>query len=509
MSVKLHQQDTFDIIMSAVNKVVNLIKPTYGPASNKVIISKVTHRMTVDDGVQIARDIELEDPAENAVLNVIRETAVRTNDRVGDGTTGAMIMLQSIMNEVSQLPNRDGAKIEKELKKGVEEAKTQLLAMAKPVNSKEELRKVARISFDDETISEVIADTWHRIGKEGVVTVDRSGTMETFADVTEGVTMNRGFISPYMVSNPQRMEAVVEKPLILLTDQRLTEVKDVLPLMNKLVEKQIYNLVVVCETMEGAALSTTIVNKVQGKFNLVAISVPPGDKEEFLKDLGVMLGAKVFSEKKGDKLELVEIADLGKAERFIARREESVIISPKGKRSEISKAINDLRASLSSTKSQHDKQWIEKRIAFFAGKVAVVKVGAATENEERALRYKVEDAVNATQAAFKGGVVCGAGLSLSRLTTSSSLLNQALQTPFKQLKLNVGIENHRLLKDDEAINAVSGEIGKFMSVGVIDPVDVLIAALESAVSIASLLVTTKGMIVEQPKHIPENAESHA
>lgn len=498
-TIKINQKNTFDIICSAVDKTVDLIKPTYGPAANKVIISKVTHKLVVDDGVQIARDLELADPSENAVLNVVREVAVRTNDRVGDGTTGALIMLQAIIKSIASRPGRDGAKIEKELKKASDEARDQLLAQAKKIKSKDELLKVARISFDDPKVSEIIADTWFKLGKDGIVTVDRSGTMETFAEVTEGITMNRGYVSPYMVTNPQRMEAVVEKPHILITDYRLTETGDILPIMNKLAQKQIVNLVLICENIEQSALATAIVNKMQGKFNLIAVNAPKDQGQTFLEDVAMLTGAKLFSEKKGDKLENAEINDLGRAGRFISRRSESVIIEPKGKRTDIMKALADLNMAHSSSADESEKKDLQKRIAIFSNKIAVIKVGAATENEERALRYKVEDAVNAVHAAFQGGVVCGAGLGLSRLETSSEILNEALQAPFRQLKLNMGIEKHRELKEDEAINAVSGKIGKYLEVGVIDPVDVLIAQIESAVSIASLLITTNGMIVEEPK----------
>jgi len=488
--------ETQETIYSAVTKAAEMVKPTFGPAGNKAIISRFTHGMVIDDGVQILRDLEFEDPNENAALKVIKETAIRTNDRAGDGTTGSMIMLEALMKAIRERPNQAPHITEKELKKGMEEAREQLMKSARPVKTKEELLKVARISFDNPEIAEIIADTWFQMGPDGVVTVDRSGTMDTFASVTEGITMNRGYISPYMITNPQRMEGVIEKPYILLTDYRLTEVNDILPIMNKLVEKQILSLVLICENLEQNALSTAIVNKMQGKFNLIAINLPAGDRQTNLEDIGVMLGATVFSEKKGNRLENVEIKDLGRATKFVARRTESVIIGPRGKKEDINKAIADLRMAHDGSTDEREKSELERRVATFSNKVAVIKVGAATENEERALKYKVEDAINAVQGAYKGGVVCGAGLGLARLETSSAILNEALKAPFKQLKLNMGIDTHRELKDGEAINAVSGKIGKYMEVGVIDPVQVLIAGIESAVSIASILITATRMIVE-------------
>lgn len=500
MNIQLIQEDTFKVIRSAVNKTVNLIKPTYGPAANKVIISKVLNKMVVDDGVQIARDLELPDPVENAVLNVIRETAIKTNDRVGDGTTSSLIMLQAIIEEVAKMQRRDGHKIQKELKAGFESAQKQLLKMARPIKSKDDLLKVARNAFDNAELAELIADTWHKLGKDGVVTIDRSGTMESFAEVTEGITMNRGFISPYMITNPNRMEAVVEKPYILLTDYRMTETGDILGIMDKLAQKQILNLVVICDNIENSALATAIVNKMQGKFNLVAVNIPSGgEKHAVLEDICMMIGGRVFTEKKGDKLETAEISDLGRADRFIAHRTDSVIIGPRGNKANLAKAVSELKLAIGMTTGEVEKKQYERRLALFTNKVAVIKIGGATENEVNVLKYKVDDAVHATQAAFKGGVVSGAGLALTSLKTSSKILNAALQIPFKQLLENTGTEMVRELKPEEAINVITGKIGKYMEVGVIDPVDVLIAGLESAVSIASLLVTTSGIICEPPQ----------
>jgi len=507
MSVQVHQKDVFEIIKNAVNKTVDLIKPTFGPASNKVIISKLTHGMVVDDGVQIARDLEFTDPAENAIMKVVRETAIKTNDRVGDGTTGALILVQAIFNRIAKLARRDTRKIEKELKVAFDECKEQLLKSSKPVKTKEELLKVAMISFDDKKIAKIISEAWHTLGENGVLTVDRSGTMETFTELTEGITINRGYVSPYMITNPQRMEAIIEKPYILITDYRLTEANDVIGIMNQLAAKQILNLVIICDNIEQNALATLVINKVQGKFNCIAINAPSGDNQTvMLEDMALMTGGKFFSEKKGDKLDSVKIENLGRAERFISRRNESVIIGPRGKRPEIAKVIFSLKSAMQDEKREKEKNEIKNRLAKFSNKIGVVKVGAPTENEVNALRYKVEDAINAVHAAFKGGVVAGGGISLANLQTSSDILNEALKVPFQQLKTNVGLDEHRELKEGEAINVVTGEIGQWQKVGVMDPVDVLIAQIESAVSIASLLITTTGIIVEDPKQIKMEQE---
>ena len=493
---------TFDAILSTVKKAASFVKPTFGPSSNKVLISKQTHRLAVDDGVQILRDLELPDAVENAILKEVRETSIKTNDRAGDGTTGSFIVLEAIIKAVSDLTSRDGRKIEKELKKGLEDAKKQLLALAKPVKTKAELEKVARISFDDQKIAGLISDTMFKLGKDGVLTVDRSGTMETFVELTDGVKIANGYVSPYMVTNPQRMEGVIEKPYIMLTDYRLTEAADIIGVMNKLAEKNIRNLVLICEHIEGAALATAIVNKVQGQFNLIAVNAPTseGDRSVFLEDIALLTGAKLFSEKKGDKLEEAELDDLGRAGRFIAKKTESVIVSPKTKKSVIASATKALRAAIKAAPGEREKTELKTRLARFSNKVAVIKVGAATENEEKALRYKVEDAINAVQCAFRGGVVAGGGFALASLETSSPLLNEALKRPHMQLAENVGLDAipGASVKKGIAYNVVTNEAGDFRKVGVMDPVEVLLAAVESAVSIACVLVTMKGIIVEEP-----------
>lgn len=497
-------REPFEIIKSAVDQTVDLIKPTYGPASNKVVISKVTHALVVDDGVQIARDLELSDPTENAILKVIREVAIKTNDLVGDGTTGALIMSQAIINEVSQLRKRDGHLIERELKKGLTEAKEQLRVKAKPVKTLEELKKVARISFDNEEIADLIANTWFKLGPKGIVTVESSPTMTTTTEMTDGISFKRGYISPYMITDPERMESIIEKPYILLTDFRLTEAADIIPVMNLLASKDVRNLVIIADNVEQSALATVVLNKVQGKFNAVAINIPPAENQQMmLEDIALLTGARVFSMAKGDKLDMVTLEDLGQAKRFISRRDSSVIIGPKGKRNDIKKAIADLSTASITAETEKERKVLTERLALFTNKIAVIKTGAATDNERKALHYKVEDAVNAVKAAYIGGIVCGAGISLANLETSSPILNAALKVPHKQLMRNMGIESMEQLKPGEALNVVTGKVGKYMDVGVIDPVDVLIAGVESAVSIASLLITTSGMIVEKPQKIKQ------
>src|SRR3990167_6502855 len=505
---------TFEVIKSAVNKMVDLIRPTFGPASNKVIIDKMPYRMIVDDGVQIARDFELNDPAENAVGKVVRETAVKTNDRVGDGTTGALLMLQSIINEVGKRRRFDGRKIELELHRGLEEVKKTLLKSAKQIKTKEDLKKVAMVSFDNEIVADIISDLYFKLGKSAAITVDYSQTMETVVDMTDGVKLDVGYISPYMINNPQRMEALLDKPFILITDYRLTENADIFPIMEKI---QTYNnekksrrgLVLVCENVEHQALSTLVINEPQvinpqtrqpGTFPSVAITLPKvEDRKTLLEDLAFLTGGQLFTQEKGDKLENAAISDLGSCEKFICKREESFFVKPKGKKMEIAMAVAAIKKALEEEKDERRKSVLNYRQGMFSNTLAVIKAGAPTENERKALKYKVEDAVNAVKVAFNCGVVCGGGLALSRIKTTSPILNEALKYPAQQLRENMGLDGEELLNDGEAYNVVTYETGPFLKVGVVDPVEVLIAQVESAVSIASLLLTSSGMIVEHAK----------
>ncbi len=497
--VLITTKDPFDVIVSAVKQAGAAVRPTYGPASNKVIIDKQMYGMVVDDGVQIMRDLQFSDPNENAVLKVIRETAIKTNDRGGDGTTGSMILLQEIVTGVADLSKRDGHKIATELKKAGKEAVTQLREQTKKISTKEELVKVARVSYDDEEIAETIASTWHKVGPEGTVTVEGSVTSKTLSEMSDGMSFKRGYISPYMVTDGSRMEAVIEKPYILITDYRLTEASDVLPIMEKLAAKKILNLVIIAENIEGSALATLVLNKMQNKFNTLAINAP-GDynRSIMLDDMAKLLGAKVVSQEKGDKMEKVEIADLGRAQRIVSKRDSTLIIKPKGEGAVIKKCIADLKTMLLTEQDENMKVGYRMRLGIFTNQVAIIKVGAETENEQKAKKYKVEDAVNSVKSAFRGGVVPGAGIALANIRTSSDLLNRALARPHRQLFENMGIGEMPELKKGDAFNVVTGETGPWMKVGVLDAVDVLIAGLESAVSIASILCNVTGMIVEVP-----------
>jgi len=516
------QEKAFEVIESAVHKMVKLIKPTYGPAGNKVIIKKPTHRMTVDDGVQIARDfgipkknedgsININQEAEQAVIDIIKGVAIKTNDRMGDGTTSSLIMLEAIISEVAKKGNKTPRATELELQKGLAEFKEQLKSGKKEIKTKADLKKVALISFDNEPIAEMIADTYSKIGKDGIIAIEKSSTLETTMEFSDGVKLSTGYISQYMV-NTEKLEVLIEKPYILITDYRLTENSDIFPIMEKMAKAKKQGLVVISDNVEQHALATLITNlphvlnpttQKLGTFSSVAIPIPPSEnRETFLEDLALLTGATLYTKEKGNKLENLKIEDLGRAERIISSQDQTVIFSPKGKKADIASAITSLRTTIDSELDQRKKDALIKRLGLFTNTVATIKVGALTDEAYKALKYKVEDVVNATKVAYKGGVVCGAGLALSRVKTSSPILNEALKYPSRQLRKNMGLEEEIELKDGQAHNVVTDKTGDFISVGVVDPVDVLIAGVESAVSIASLLITTPGILVEYQK--PQN-----
>lgn len=486
----------FPIIMSAVNKLVDMVRPTFGPAGNKVLISKDISKSVIDDGVTIAKEFQLEDEFENAVVNIIKDVAIKTNDRVGDGTTSSLIMLQAIMKGIKDAGMINTRHISEELKAAVLEATAQLRTKAKKISKLEDLEKVARISFDDEAIAKVIATLIHKIGPEGVIAVQDSNTLTVESEVVDGFDFDRGYISPYMVTNPERLEADLQDPVILVTDYRISVIAEFLPVLETILKAGHKNIVFVSEDFSGDALATVVVNKAQGNFTTLAIPTPgyDSDKNDFLNDLAVVTGATVISQHKGMKLEDFSLDMLGRAARVTSKQSQTVVIGGKGKKADINQAAFGVKV-LMETATGYKLEQLQKRLAKLMNGVAVIKVGAPTEHEMRALRYKVEDAVNAVKVAYKSGIVAGGGLSLARLKTSSKLLNTALQQPHQQLLENSQAETPNI-PDNQAWNAVTGEIGDYMKVGVVDPVEVLIAGIESAVSIANLLITTKGILVE-------------
>lgn len=484
MKIIINSQNTFGVVQRAMNQAFEFIKHTYGPSENKILLGRLAGRPEIlDDGVASLRQLELDDPAENEVLKVIKEICVRTNNKVGDGTTGSIIMAQAILNEIANFGKVDGKKITKELKKGFEEFCKDIRKQSKSVVTKADLYKVAKVSFDNEQIAELISSLLFKTGHECVIAVQETGANYTTTEVVEGTAIDKGYLSTYFVTNSDRMEAVLKDPYILVTDYRLVSNSDIIGLMEKVIKSGKKEMVIFCESAEGDALATFVVNKQRGAFNSIVVELPRFgvDKKEVMNDLAMLTGATVISQESGIKIEDATLEMLGGADKVISKAESTVIIGGKMNRKELQKTVTYLRGRVEQETEDITKEELKKRLGKLQGKISVIKIGASTENELNALKYKVEDAINATRVAFKSGVVRGAGLALESIVTSSPILNNALKYPHKQLLENTGFTKEDIGKD------------------VVDPVEVLIAGVESAVSIISLLTSLKTICVEKPK----------
>jgi len=465
--MKKHLKNDFEIVKSAVDQLVDFIKPTFGPSENRIVISDDYKYSALDDGVSIAKDFELENEFENAIIKLVKEASQKTNDRVGDGTTGSLIILQELLNNPS-----------KDLKDAVSEAKEQLLKMVKKVETKEELKNVALVSYNNPEIAKVVSDIVFKVGPDGVITVEEGNGLETTSEVVNGLRFERGFVSPYMISDFERMETILVKPYVVISNSKITTAQEIMPILEKIMKSGRKDFLIISEEIEGEALALLIVNKIKGVFNAVAVKAPGfGDHTELLEDIAILTDGQVISEEKGLKLSSVGLDLLGEADKVVINKDSTTIIGGKGN---VEKRIEHLKSQLEKIESEYEKGKLQERIAKLSGGIAVIKVGAPTESAMKTLKYKVEDSVNATKLAFKSGVVKGAGQALLEIKTSNESLNDALKAPARVLKENIE-GSKKTFNPDESI---------------VDPVEVLIAAIESAASIASLLISTKGIIVE-------------
>lgn len=476
--MKKYTQDLNPLIFNAVDKLVDFVKCTYGPAQNKIIVQRGLKQEIIDDGVETAKQFELPDEFENSVIQFVKEVAQKTNDRVGDGTTSSLIMLQALMKVIKE-DKRPARQVITELQVGLEDFKKQITAKSRQITSKEDLRKVAYISFNNDKMADIISDILFELGHDAIVTVEESRSLETTYNVVKGLQFPRGFASPYFINNAEKAETILEKPYIFVTDREIVDAKELVPLMNKVIATGNRQLVIIADDVRGEALATLVINYMKGVGLFPAIKAPyySNDKYEFLMDVAELTGSSFVMGDLGKKIEEMELGDLGMADKVIITKDSTTIVGGHGKN--IEEYISKMKAIIDTTDSELKKDKIRERLAKLTSGVAVIRVGGATENEMRALRYKVDDAVNATRVAFKNGVVPGAGTTLMQIETSSPILNAALQVP------------HMVLLDNMEINQL--EIGE----DIIDPVEVLIAGVESAVSIVSLLINTKGILVEE------------
>ncbi len=514
-----------------IDVVADAVKITIGPRGRNVVLDKGYGSPTItNDGVSIAKDISLRDKFENMGAEIAKEVATKTNDIAGDGTTTSVILLQAIVNEgmkhttmgVNAMQLRNG------IEAATQEALKALRSIAKPIKSQDEIRQVATISAESAEIGKIIADTIDKVGKDGVVTVEESQSIGIDSEVVEGMEFDKGYVSAYMVTNPERMEAHYSDTAILVTDKKISTIKEILPLLEKVAAAGKKELVIIAEDVDGEALTTFVVNKLRGGFNVLAVKAPGfGDKKkEMLADIAVMVGATVVSEELGVTLENAEVSVLGRASKIISTKDKTIIVGGKGKKSDIDERVASIRKQRENTDSKFETEKFDQRIAKLSGGVAVIRVGAATETEMKYLKLKIEDAVNATKAAIEEGIVAGGGSALIRtakkIADNDSLASaqtaeqkigfeiilKALEAPLKQIAINAGKDDGSVivnkimesLETSAGYDALSDTTEKNMiERGIIDPVKVTRTALENASSAAAILLTTEVAISEEPK----------
>jgi chaperonin GroEL len=508
------------------NQLADAVKVTLGPKGRNVVLDKKFGSPTItNDGVTIAKEIELPNHFENMGAQLVKEVASKTNDIAGDGTTTATVLAQAIIREglrnVAAGSNPLGLK--RGIEKAVERAVESLKKMKREVDTREKIAQVATISAKDHEVGDMIAEAMEKVGKEGVITVDESKTTKTDLELKEGMQFDKGYISPYMVTDPERMEAGLSDPYILITERKISAIADILPLLEKVVQVQ-KPLLIIAEDVEGEALATLVVNKLRGTFTCVAVKAPGfGDRrKEMLKDIAILTGGTVVSDELGLKLDKVTLNELGKAKTVKVTKEETTIIDGAGKKEEIKGRIETIRKQIEETDSDFDREKLQERLAKLVGGVAVIKVGAATETELKEKKHRMEDAVSTARAAVEEGMLPGGGASLvhalkdlGEVKSSNgqgtdeivgfNIVRRALEEPLRQIAANAGFEGSvvvqkvKTLEINHGFDALTGEYGDMFKFGIVDPLKVTRSALENAASIAGLLITTETLISEKPE----------
>jgi chaperonin GroEL len=511
-------------LKNGVDALADAVKITLGPKGRNVVLEKKFGSPTItNDGVTIAKDIELEDPFENIGAQLAKEIASKTNDIAGDGTTTATVLGQGIVNE--GLKNVAAGANPMALKRGVERGSEALLEAIKknaiPVTTREQMAQVAAISANnDPAIGELIADVMEKVGKDGVITVEESKGIETETEYVEGMNFDRGYISPYFVTNPERMECVIEDAYILITDKKISAVSDMLPVLEKVLQSGSKNLLIICDDCDGEALATLAVNKLRGTINVCAVKAPGfGDRrKDNLGDLAAVTGGQLISEEIGRKLDSVQLTDLGRARRVVITKEETTIVEGKGDPAAGQARVRQVKAAIEEATSDWDREKLQERLGKLTGSVAVIKVGAATETELKERKHRVEDAVQATRAAVEEGIVAGGGVAfinaLSALdklkldgdeATGVAILRRALEEPVRRIATNAGkdgsvvVQKVKTLKNGQGYDAAADDFGNMVKKGIVDPVKVTRSALENAVSIAAMVLTTNCLVSEIPE----------
>lgn len=518
-----YDQKARESMLTGVNILANAVKITLGPKGRNVILEKSFGSPTVTkDGVTVAKEIELEDRFENMGAQMVKEVASKTSDVAGDGTTTATVLAQAIYREGSKLvaAGHNPMELKRGIEKGVETVVEELKKLSKPTKEQKEISQVGKISANnDETIGNIIAEAMAKVGKEGVITVEEAKSMETTLDIVEGMQFDRGYISPYFVTNPEKMEAVLEDTLILINEKKISNMKDLLPVLEQ-IAKMGKPLLIIAEEVEGEALATLVVNKLRGTLKCAAVKAPGfGDRRKaMLEDIATLTGGQMISEEMGVKLESISLKDLGKAKRITIDKDNTTIIEGAGESKAIEGRVKQIRAQIEETTSDYDREKLQERLAKLVGGVAVINVGAATETEMKEKKARVEDALNATRAAVEEGIVPGGGVAylrtlpaLEKMKLSEeqqfglNILKKSLEEPIRWIAQNAGhdgsivIEKVKNEKGNVGFDAQEEEYTDMVKAGIIDPTKVVRTALQNAASVASLLLTTEAMVAERPR----------
>ena len=515
-------------LMRGVDKLANTVKITLGPKGRNVVLDKkFGSPLVTNDGVTIATDIELEDAAENMGAQLVKEVATKTNDAAGDGTTTATLLAQALVREGMKnvTAGANPMVLRKGIKKAVDRAVECLIANSKPVSGKEDIARVGTISAGDEVIGELIADAMEKVTADGVITVEESKSADTYSEVVEGMQFDRGYLSPYMATDTDKMEAVLDDALILITDKKLSNIQDILPLLEQIVQAG-KKLLIIAEDVEGEALTTLVLNKLRGTFVCVAVKAPGfGDRrKEMLRDIAILTGGEVISSELGLELKDTTLGQLGMARQVKVNKENTIIVGGAGETDEIKARIAQIKSAIETTTSDFDREKLQERLAKLAGGVAVIKVGAATEAEMKEKKLRIEDALNATRAAVEEGIVAGGGTAYLNVMadvaalvettegderTGVRIVLKALEEPVRQIATNAGVDGSVIV--DKIVS--SGKIGygfdaynevycDMMSSGIVDPTKVTRSALQNAASIASVILTTESVVANQKEETP-------
>jgi len=519
---------------AGIDALADAVKITLGPKGRNVVLEKKFGSPTItNDGVTIAKDVELEDPFENIGAQLAREIASKTNDIAGDGTTTATVLGQSIVQE--GLKNVAAGANPMALKRGVEKGAEAVLETIKsnatPVTTRRQMAQIAAISANnDQEIGELVGEVMEKVGKDGVITVEESKGIATEVEYVEGMNFDRGYVSPYFVTNPERMECVIEEPLILVTDKKLSAVNDILPVLERVLQTGKKDMLIICEDCDGEALATLAVNRLRGALNVCAVKAPGfGDRrKDNLGDVAIISGAEVISEEVGRRLDSVQMEDLGHARKVVVGKEDTTIIEGRGSKEGIEARIRQIKGAIEETTSDWDREKLQERLGKLSGSVAVIKVGAATETELKERKHRVEDAVQATRAAVEEGLVPGGGVSYLNAVpaldkvklvgdeaTGANILRRALEEPLRRIATNAGqdgsviVQKVKRLKKGQGYDAAENDYGSMVERGIVDPAKVTRSALENAVSIAGMVLTTNCLIADIPERKPAAAPSPA